>query len=156
MGSARHQFKTSGGILSNLRRSVQTVTQWGQIVKTLIGRGLKGPILEEFIDAGPSVESVRTGKSLLAGGKIAEINALQNQLRKASTNAAAVASASYTPAQRAAIRRATPVKYQPTNAQNKASEVHTHVHGMPADTATMIANKAADRVMYKLQTQGVA
>jgi len=149
-------FKTSGGIVSNLRRSVRAVTQWGQVVKALIGRGLKGPILEEFIDAGPSEEAVRMGKSLLAGTQIAEINALQNQLRTASTNAAAVASASYTPAQRAAIRRATPVKYQPSNAQNKMSELHTHVHGMPADTAAMIAQKAADRLRYMQDREGVA
>ncbi|MGH8876367.1 MAG: peptidoglycan DD-metalloendopeptidase family protein, partial [Stackebrandtia sp.] len=153
-GIGAASFKTSGGILSNLRRAVRTVREWGGVTRALIGAGLRGPILDEFIDAGPSVDAVRTGKSLLAGGQIGEVNRLQEQLRTASIRAGAIGARSYTPTQRAAIRRTTPVRYTPA-AGNKMREDHYHLHGMPADTMETLVNKVAARVEYTQQRQGV-
>ncbi len=142
--------KTSGGIVANLRRAVATVKSWRGIVGKLIGAGLRGPILDEFISAGPSVDAVRLGKSLLAGGQIAEIMRLQEQLRRESVAAGARGARFYRPKPVAGARRASAL---PANAVAASAAGRTYqivYSGMPADTVETIVHKTTQRVRYEI------
>jgi tape measure domain-containing protein len=157
-------FKTAGGITANLRKAVATTTQWGAVVKALIAAGLRGPILSEFINAGPSTDAIFTGKSLLASGGIGVINDLQNQLKKAATDAAVYAGMEYTDAGAtgpagswstgsnvtAALRNFD--KYR--QAGTSGPSVSVTYSGMPADTVDSITTKTATKVVDILSRPG--
>lgn len=142
--------KTSGGILANLRRAVATVRDWRGIVGRLMGAGLRGPILDEFLAAGPSADAVRLGKSLLAGGQISEIVRLQEQLRRESVAAGARGARYYKPKPVAGARRASAL---PADAAAAAAAGRTYqivYTGMPADTVDTIVHKTTQRVRYEI------
>lgn len=149
-------WKTSGGILYNLRRSFMAVTQWTDVVKQLKRAGLRGPIMDEFINAGPSAEAVRTGRSLLASGQIAEINRMQTELRNASLRAGTIAAAPLNKPKAPQVMQAKPVRLDQTrNAGLAGRAAHVHYHGMPADTVNTIVNKTVARLNHQMARQGV-
>lgn len=162
IGSA--SFKTGGGIISNLRRSVGIVGTWGTVVKDLIAAGLRGPILEEFINEGPSAAAVFTGKSMLKSGGIGVINDLQNELNKAAVEAGALAGVDVTGA--GATGGGLPGSWSSSSAPYMSATAATpsttgggttaivQYTGMPSDTVDSIADKTSHRVVTELRRAG--
>ncbi len=77
------------GLVRSLRSVIQVARRWSTVVKRLIRAGLRGPVLSQIIEGGPSVESTRLGRSLLQSGTILKINRLQDELARIAQNAGA-------------------------------------------------------------------
>lgn len=142
--------KTSGGIVASLRRAVRTVKTWRGLVGRLIGAGLRGPILDEYLDAGPSEDAVRLGKSLLAGGQIGEIVRLQNRLKRESVAAGARGARYYRPKPVSGARRASALPRDARAAADAGRTYQVVYSGMPADTVESIVQKTTQRVRYEI------
>lgn len=76
------QVGNATGLIRSLRSALGVARRWARTVRSLIVEGLRGPLLTQFIDAGPSVEAVRFGQSLAQSGEIQRVLLMQQRLAR--------------------------------------------------------------------------